>query len=374
MFYNGLRVSAAAAALGLAGVAFLHGDSSEAARSANPDISCTSGSPCIEYDNMSTGPGIKGTSLKGNGVAGTTFFSSTTIGNGTAAVVGNDMSTSGAFDKGVFGTTKLGAGIKGTAVSGVGAWGFVTGEGTAVRAQTSNVFATLFDGRGVGNVQVLRIDSSGDEFASGAVFGGQSFNSVEGVDGEGTQEGTIGQGLSNTSTDLYATGVAGALILDGVNSGNVQVLKVDDSGNETITGQIFTAGVCSSGCVNSHQPGQRVISYLPREAQPTMEDVGEGQLVNGRGYVSIASDFASVVDRTRAYFVFLTPNGDSRGLYVSDRSATGFAVRENGGGRSTLSFDYRIVAKPYGDSMPRLPRTMFSAQPKLVRATPLSRG
>src|SRR5579872_2253324 len=369
---SGSRFVAVGASITLVGALFLHGDTSRAARTVRPDITCSSPSPCIEYDNTSTGTAIKGNSTAGNGIVGTTFFNSTSVSNGLAGVTGSDSSTSGAFDKGVFGTTKIGAGVKGTAVTGVGIWGKVTGAGTAVRAETSNANATLFDGRGVGSAQVLRVDANGDEFASGAIFGGQSFNSVEGVDGEGTFEGTIGQGLSSSGTDLYATGVAGALILDGVNSGNVQVLKIDDSGNETITGQIITAGICSSGCVNAHQPGKRVISYMPREAEPTMEDVGEGQLVNGRGYVSIASDFASVVDRTRQYFVFLTPNGDSRGLYVSDRTATGFTVRENGSGRSTLSFDYRIVAKPYGESMPRLPSMNFAAQPKLPRPVGLN--
>jgi hypothetical protein len=365
---SGSRYAAVAASLTLVGALFLHGDTSRAAHKPTADITCSSPSPCIQYDNTGNGPGIKGTSTAGIGIAGTTFFNSTTFANGTSGVIGADSSTSGTFDKGVFGTTKIGAGVKGDAVTGVGIWGKVSGAGTAVRAETSNNNATLFDGKNATGTHVLRVDSGGDEFLSSTLFGGQSFNSVEGVDGEGTQIGVVGQGLTSNAADLYGTGVGGALILDGVNSGNVQVLKVDDSGNETITGQIFTAGVCSTGCVNSHQPGSRVISYMPREAEPTMEDVGEGQLVNGRGYVTIASDFASVVDRTRQYFVFLTPNGDSRGLYISDRSATGFAVRENGNGRSTLSFDYRIVAKPYGEAMPRLPRANFAAQPKLMRS------
>ena len=369
---SGSRLAAVGASITLVGALFLHGDTSRAARAVRPDVTCSSPSPCIEYDNTSTGIAVKGNSTAGNGVLGTTFFNSTTVSNGMAGVTGVDSSSTGAFDKGVLGTTKIGAGVKGTAITGVGIWGKVTGAGTSVRAETSNTGATLFDGRVTGGPPVFRVDASGDEFANGAIFGGQSFNAVEGVDGEGTQEGVIGQGLTNNAADVYATGVGGALILDGVNSGDVQVLKVDDSGNETITGVIVTAGICSSGCVNAHQPGKRVISYMPREAEPTMEDVGEGQLVNGRGYVSIASDFASVVDRTRQYFVFLTPNGDSRGLYVSDRTPTGFTVRENGSGRSTLSFDYRIVAKPYGESMPRLPSMNFAAQPRLMRPAGLA--
>jgi hypothetical protein len=46
--------------------------------------------------------------------------------------------------------------------------------------------------------------------------------------------------------------------------------------------------------------------------------------------------------------VFLTPNGDCKGLYVASKTAGGFEVRELGGGTSNISFDYRIVAKRLG--------------------------
>src|ERR1700686_1067801 len=36
------------------------------------DPSCTSSLPCIEYDNNGTGPGIRGISVSGNGLAGAT--------------------------------------------------------------------------------------------------------------------------------------------------------------------------------------------------------------------------------------------------------------------------------------------------------------
>ena len=45
------------------------------------------------------------------------------------------------------------------------------------------------------------------------------------------------------------------------------------------------------------------------------------------------------------YKVFLTPDGNCRGLYVYRKSATTFEVRELGRGHSNISFDYRIVAK-----------------------------
>jgi hypothetical protein len=86
-----------------------------------------------------------------------------------------------------------------------------------------------------------------------------------------------------------------------------------------------------------------------------MEDVGEARLVNGRAYVRLDTAFSSTIDHQTNYLVFLTPEGDSRGLFVTNRTIGGFEVGENQGGRSTLAFSYRIVAKPYGDNAPRLP-------------------
>jgi hypothetical protein len=42
--------------------------------------------------------------------------------------------------------------------------------------------------------------------------------------------------------------------------------------------------------------------------------------------------------------VFLTPNGDCKGLYVHQKTATDFEVRELGNGNSNVKFDYRITA------------------------------
>ena len=61
------------------------------------------------------------------------------------------------------------------------------------------------------------------------------------------------------------------------------------------------------------------------------------------------------MDSTTKYFVTLTPEGDCRGLYVAQRDAARFVVRELQGGRSSIAFTYRIVAKPLGNNSARLP-------------------
>jgi hypothetical protein len=59
--------------------------------------------------------------------------------------------------------------------------------------------------------------------------------------------------------------------------------------------------------------------------------------------------------------VFLTPQGDCNGLYVAQKSSAGFEVRELRGGRSSLTFDYRIVAKPLHDRSTKLPMVTLKA-------------
>jgi hypothetical protein len=78
-------------------------------------------------------------------------------------------------------------------------------------------------------------------------------------------------------------------------------------------------------------------------------------LQNGNAYVYLDPAFANVIERGAKYLVFITPEGDSRGLYVTEKTARGFVVRENMGGHSTLAFSYRIVAKPLGSHEQRLP-------------------
>jgi hypothetical protein len=84
-------------------------------------------------------------------------------------------------------------------------------------------------------------------------------------------------------------------------------------------------------------------------------DFGSANLVNGAATVQIDPGFANIV-LTDMYHVFLTPLGDSKGLYVSNRSSTSFEVREQQDGRSSLSFSYRTVAKRADVAAARLQR------------------
>src|ERR1700730_8476598 len=82
------------------------------------DPSCTSSLPCIEYDNNGTGPGIRGISVSGNGLAGSTKNASTAT-NGRAGLIGNDIGT-GRSNSGVHGLSVNGTGVSGLSTTGAG--------------------------------------------------------------------------------------------------------------------------------------------------------------------------------------------------------------------------------------------------------------
>jgi hypothetical protein len=96
-----------------------------------------------------------------------------------------------------------------------------------------------------------------------------------------------------------------------------------------------------------------VKSYAPVSSEPTVEDTGTAQLVRGAAAVRLDPTFAALIDKGTPYRVFLTPDGDTRGLYISARTRAGFVVRETQGGRSTLTFDYRIIAASLGQANQR---------------------
>jgi hypothetical protein len=91
--------------------------------------------------------------------------------------------------------------------------------------------------------------------------------------------------------------------------------------------------------------GKRQVALYAVEApQNWFEDFGSGQLSNGSAIIWLDPAFAQTVNAVSEYHVFLTPEEDCEGLYVSQKTPTSFEVHELRRGRSNVAFDYRIVA------------------------------
>jgi hypothetical protein len=88
--------------------------------------------------------------------------------------------------------------------------------------------------------------------------------------------------------------------------------------------------------------------YAVEAADNWFEDAGSGQLANGSTTVTLDPVFAQTVNGDVEYHVFLTPNGECEGLYVTNKTTHGFEVHELHGGHTNVAFDYRIMLRRKG--------------------------
>ncbi|MBV9332863.1 MAG: hypothetical protein JO146_02565 [Candidatus Eremiobacteraeota bacterium] len=277
----------------------------------------------------------------------------------------------GSSNEAVYGQANLGVGVLGNAsngygVSGEGALAGVFGEATNVGTSTTPGVYGYTTTDGAGTIGANLGGGIGIYGVSVSTYGVEGYsNSGPGVYGDG------GYGLLAEATSvgygpaIYAIGDGPSTSLFFAwNASTGKECAIDYNANMVCSGQIIGGG----GVLARHHSsnGQRVLAYASESASATMEDVGEARLLNGVANVMIPSDFASVIDRNSNYYVFLTPLGETRGLYVSMKTAGGFQVRENDRGRTSVAFDYRIVARPIDASADRLPAAPRMHRPVLT--------
>jgi hypothetical protein len=156
----------------------------------------------------------------------------------------------------------------------------------------------------------------------------------------------IGQGVGGVGVVGYNEAVHGR----GIDFfGPVGVLGASKNGNAgTFLGPVVVSGdftvLGAKNAAVPHPDGTHRLLHCMESPECWFEDFGEAKLIDGEAKVRLDDGFASVV-KLDMYHVFLTPHGDSHGLYVSHRSESQFEVREQGGGKSNISFSYRIAAK-----------------------------
>lgn len=314
------------------------------------------------------GPGVQAVS-NGNAIVGTSNNTNAIVGiannqssTSQAALLGQDAANNGLFNNGVLGTTTSdGWGVQGTSTNG--AFGGVEGiatNGTGVEGFSSSgdgVFGSSTSNFGVVGQGNVSSDPASISLDTGVK--GTSTN-ANGVYGFSTNRNAGAFENNNGSFfTLYAQADnASGFPFEALNLATGKSMVLDASGNLSISGKITTGGSCSVGCSATRHP----LLYTSTQSLPTMEDFGEAQLVNGQAYVHLDPAYANVIDRQTNYLVFITPEGDSNGVYVTQKTSSGFLVRENRGGHSALAFSYRIVAKPLGPSVARLPMVDDSAR------------
>jgi hypothetical protein len=331
---------------------------------------CDSASACQQYGNQGTGIGVEGndTNKSGNGIGvegastggGTGVFGSAISGPGVNGFSqsGYGVEASSLDTEAVFGTSSGGTAIQGESYATNGNSG-VSGISEETTGQGHGVYGRSSNGQGV----------YGTSSAGNGVEGHSTATGGSGVAGiqRGTSSGN-GVGVYSESADTtndYEAFEAKAdssttYIFEGYNSTTNGLCTIDYNAALACTGGADFKNVRMRHLTAG---GQHVLAYASESTSATLEDFGVARLVGGVAVVAIDPAFGATINRAVPYYVFLTPLGDAS-LYISDESAAGFQVRETHGGRSTLSFDYRIVARPLGATNDRLPIAPAMRQPR----------
>jgi hypothetical protein len=257
-------------------------------------------------------------------------------------------------------TAAGGDGVSGNSTRGVGVYGYdnaTSGTSVGVTGQSTS-------SGGYGVVGTSPNDGVYGDVAGPSTTGGNSILFYAGVWGDtggcggcdyygvtGTADNNIAGLFVNTSNDfttLYiqnnGSGGKGTVL---ETHGNAGTCTIDTGGSVGCTGKV--------GADASVDGGARKVSlYAVQSPENWFEDFGSGTLAGGAVTIALDATFAQTINTITGYHVFLTPNGDCKGLYISQKSAASFEVRELGGGSSSVAFDYRIVARRSGYENVRL--------------------
>jgi hypothetical protein len=180
--------------------------------------------------------------------------------------------------------------------------------------------------------------------------------SGRGVDAQSTANYAV-VGVSNSGNGVYGQ-------ISVAPQAGVVGRQLDASGNWAVFG---FGNIGASGTKSAVVPAQdgngHLTLYCVESPEAWFEDFGSARLSGGAAQVVIDPEFAQTVD-TAEYHVFVQAEGLCRGLFVRDKTATGFVVQELGGGASSTPFAYRVVARRKDVAAPRLNRVQPPKAPR----------
>jgi hypothetical protein len=222
--------------------------------------------------------------------------------------------------------------VWGVADQGVGVWGW-SGQALGVRGDGGQVGVWgVGQGPGVG----VRADSTSNDAVVATSAGARG---VVGTTLSKAGIGVHGFATSGGGTGVRAISSTGSGLVASSTSGNA----AEFFGTVVVIGGFVAVGPFKAAAV-AHPDGTHRLTYSMESPESWFEDFGRSRLSGGRAEVRLDPDFAALV-RTDDFHVFVTAEGETAGLYVAERSETGFEVREQRGGAGEVGFSYRVVAR-----------------------------
>ena len=233
----------------------------------------------------------------------------------------------------------------------------------------------------VGDVFISRSDLNGDFGVNGYNMGTTSMTLGGGVYGEAAAASTIGVWGTNantsstavagnsgsTTSSTLAAGSGGAFkgVTTGVYAFNTslgvsQAIYSDNGGticrvnywNGTTQYKILGTGTVSTTAEDVQ--GNRVVLHAPETPEIYFQDYGNGTLINGKAHIDLDPIITKniTVNEKHPLQVFIQLNGDCKGVFVSNRTATGFDVTELQNGNSNIEFTWSVTANRADEILP----------------------
>jgi hypothetical protein len=284
-----------------------------------------------------------------DGMLGRTMYTTSNC----AGVAGTCENATGGL--GVMGAAKssTGTGVYGFAGSVVPSTVAPTGTGVYGAGPTQGVYGTSPGGTGIGVVGQTSSNIGVTGVATGAGTGvyGSSGSFVGAY-------GTSGPGIGIFGTTATGIGVYGHTSAGGF-AGYFE-------GTTTVIGTFTVMGGAKSAGIRFPDGSIRRL-YCQESPEPWFEDFGRGTVEGGKATeIALDPDFVATIKDD--YDVFLTPYGDSKGLFVSKKETGRFAVQEQQGGTTKLAFSYRVVARRRDEVGKRLEKiTLPTTQLKEIK-------
>jgi hypothetical protein len=285
-----------------------------------------------------------------------------TSSSSAAGVLGESNAASGStYGVGGLAASPSGYGVEGLNIASTGVAigvyghsGSATGSGVYGQSVKASAEGAAKDG---GFYPIGVWGDSGQQFGFGAFGSADDGWSFVGYNNSSS-------GFSTVWFENDETNDSGAQVLFAYGSGFGGQCNSTVSGNFSCNGSFEEVTPVGSGA-------KKVALNAIHTPESWFEDAGSGQLSSGEAVVNIESVFGETINTGVEYHVFLTPNGDCKGLYVAQKSAGSFVVKELGGGTSNIAFDYRIMAKRKGFEQVRLAdRTKaFSLENRPIKPT-----
>ncbi|MFE5518404.1 hypothetical protein ACFQ9Q_11865 [Streptomyces virginiae] len=198
-------------------------------------------------------------------------------------------------------------------------------------------------------------------FGVGGVFLGVDAGVIatcDGGDGDGvlgTGRGQYFAGVEGTSNTVGGNGVI-ATAHNGTQAYGLWA-RSDSGYAARFDGKVYINGdfqvTGTKGAVVRAADGTYRGMFAVEAPESWFEDFGFGRLVDGRADVLLDPQFAELVREEGPYHVFLTEYGAGGGLFVTDRTSGGFAVRAASEDAGDREFGYRVVARRKGVAQER---------------------